>query len=514
MAVPTGLPLYPTQAQLRDNMLGAIAHYCAEQGITANVLKNSDAWIKCHAVAGQLQIAIANGAIGLEATNPLTAQGDALIKFAALYGVFPRPPSASTCFSRVGCVGVVNIPAGFVATADDGTRFAVDVATTCIAGTPIALTALSGGASTNQAPGTNLQWENASIAGLFSRTRIDANGAVDGSDGDVTLNPDGSKNVEKLRARLLRKMANPGVGGNPSQCVDWAEQSSAAVEAAYVYSAARGPSSYDIAVTRAGTDRTLSVTTTNRVLAFVTSQMPGSESINVTSISPEPLDVVLSASLPLPAIAGGAGGGWRDANPFPAEITKCTSFNSATGEATLNSTAAPQVGSHIGVWNPSATDANGDVAPKMVEFVVSSVTGGVGAWVITVQNGFGFSPLAQYVSAGAEKLVQYAADFAAQVGKLGPGEKTSNPDILERARRFPGTEQQAPNAVTSRLLSALTERVDATTGAQVYPEISDLQYAARYTSGTTGTKTAPSVPLTTGDPPYVLTLASLAIIKA
>jgi hypothetical protein len=290
------------------------------------------------------------------------------------------------------------------------------------------------------------------------------------------------------------------VGGNWSSIVGWAEESSASVQQAYCYPAAEGASSYDVAVTAVGGNRTLPSTILTQIAAYILARMPGEEQLNVTTVTPQGVDVSLKMRLPLPATAGGPGGGWRDAAPWPQEDCKVTGYSG--GVATVNSTASPAVGNSIGVWNPNYEDAvTGLVIGQMIEYSISAVGGSAGAWTIQVQGGFQVSPLGQYVSAGANYLVEYARAFADAVALLGPGQKTQLPELLPRALRQPSTDTSTPSDLTSTLITTVQE---------AFTEMEDLQYGVAYAAGTTTTLTSPPLPMTTADPPNILVLNSVA----
>ncbi len=85
------------------------------------------------------------------------------------------------------------------------------------------------------------------------------------------------------------------------------------------------------------------------------------------------------------------------------------------------------------------------------------------------------------------------------------------PDIYRRrpdralpnqwARRRPSPDVERPYALTSTQLKAVQN---------AQPEVSDITYAARYETGTTTTRTIPSVPATTAQAPRRLGLQHLA----
>lgn len=473
---------YPSASQTRDTILRAIVFAFARRGIVANVLPGSDHFIRADTYAKRVSIAIANNELALEDSNPLTATGDKLVTLAGVFGVSKRPAGPAAGSVTITCTGVISIPDGFQCTAPNGRKYKTIAAATGIAsGASVDVIALAGGVDTNQDAGTVLSWDSAAIGALKSTCVVATGGLTGGADEDTD---------EVLRDRLLTKLANPPGGGNASQIQEFAEDATASVEVAYVYPAVRGPASYDVAVTKAGGDRVLPAAIVTNVFNFVNGRMPGQNDLNLTTVTPQPTDIVLDATLPLPASAGGPGGGWRDGSPWPAEPTQVTSL--VSGTFTVDSTATPAVGNSIGIWDSSAG--------VMREYTITAVGGSVGAWTFTVQEPvIGVTAGSSYVSAGAFSLVDYAALFAEQMATLGPGQKTDSPEILPRALRFPSTQVSHPSDLGSRLLVPLQTQ---------FTEISDISFDGAVTpSGT-----SPGIPLTTADPPKILTLNEFAII--
>lgn len=479
---------YPTPNEIRDGILRAIAFAFARRGLVANVLPGSEHFIRAEKYAGRVAIAIANNALALADSDPLTSTGTALVVLAGVFGVPPRPAGPSGGSVTIVCSGLVSIPAAFQLTAPNGKKYETAGLNTAIpTGTAVSIIAVVGGADTNQDAGTILTWDSAAIGALNSRATVTAAGLTGGANAD---------DDDALRARLLAQLANPPGGGNSAQIVKFTEDSTASVERAYAYPAVQGPASVDVAVTAAGGSRTLSAAIVALARGYVVGKMPGQQEINVTSVTSQGVDVVLSAVLPFPLSAGGAGGGWRDASPWPiaGEDAKVTAYDSGTGTATVDAIATPAVGNTIGIWDR--------VGVVMREYTIATVGGSTGAWTITVQGGFVAVPTGAYVSAGALFLAQYATAFSDAVLALGPGEKTASPEILPRGRRFPSTEVNSPADLTS-LQTALVQRQ--------FPEIADLNYALRVATGTLTPLTGASIPATTADPPNVLTLKEFAI---
>jgi uncharacterized phage protein gp47/JayE len=488
---------YPSPSQTLQWILDAIVFGYTSEGLSApNVSPGSDHYRRAEAFNDQLSIAIANNQISAAAANPLTATGSDLQTLAAIFGVQPRPASPATGYvTLVVTSGTVNLPSGFAGQIN-GQLYTTNATGLALPnGATVAITASAAGTSGDQAAGASLVWSSAAIGNLGPTALVTSAGISGGENAD---------DDDTLRARLLAKLSAPPVGGNSSSVQGWAEGSSAAIEAAYVFAAARGNGALDVAVTAVGGTRQVSSALFASIKAQIAAQMPGFCDINLTTVTPQYVDVILTALLPLPQTAGGSGGGWLDAAPWPAEICKITAYNSGTGVATLNSVAAPSVGSSIGVWDPTYLDPTTEIPVGIMrEYSVATVGGSAGAWTFTVQSGWQASPLNQYVSADAESLVSYATTFAQALAILGPGEKTGFLELLPRAARFPATDSgTAPPGLTSRTY----ESVNST-----YPEIA-VSYAATYTAGTSTPQTTPSVPATTADPPGILVLNSLAFI--
>ncbi len=490
-----GEQAYPTQAEIRSQCLNDQVFAADAQGISINVLPGSDRYITADAFAAVTSLAIANGKLARSALSPLTAQGDDCLQLAAVHGVYARPASKSSGFVIVktplqqnGPPLVAVIPAGYKCTATTtGVRYQTTAAATVSVNMTVEIECIAAGATGDLDEGVALTWDSSSVGNLLPTCFVSTGGIDGGADADT---------VEIVRARLLEKLAAPGIGGNNDHVVSLASNASSAIESAYSYAAIRGPGSVDAAVLSAEDDREVSAAETARANGALVSNLPAHWSINVTTVNGEEVDVVFDTTLPLPQNAGGAGGGWRDADPWPAERTKVTAYDDVNLVATVDSTVKPLIGQHIGIWDPAES--------LMREYEIVSSSGIANAWVITVQNGFKVTPLGAYVSAGAHSLTLYAATALAEFKKLGPGEKTDNVALLPRSRRHPPPDVRGPMNVNSRIITGIETE---------HGEIA-LSYNARYASGGTTPLTTPSIPATTADPPFVIVLNFLAFVKA
>ncbi len=493
---------YPTPTDLHEGVLQALRFVYANAGLEINLLPGSDHYLRAQKYCDRASIAIANNKLSLANFSPLTATEEDLTSLAGVFGVVRRDASGATGYVLVsGTSGTsVTIPSGFRCISPSGHIYETTSANTItLTGTTalaletapsIQVQAVGTGASTDQDAGTKLTWADASIGALALTCTV----ADDEIDGGADTDTD-----ETLRSRLLRHLARPPVGGNASSVAQWAEESTSSVEIAYVYCAAGGPGSLDVCVTKAGGDRTVSAAVLNTVAAYIVGQQPGQVEPNVTAIDEQGVDVLLTASLPLPQSAGGAGGGWIDPAPWPAGTFAAGSndgrVSAPSGNTfTVRTTLPPIVGQSFGIWNSDDQ--------VMVEFEATAVSGVSGAYVVTVASRPSWVIAGTYVSAGAISLVTYAEDFLAAMNLLGPGEKTTNIDILPRGRRQPGPDFSNPAALTNIQLNAVTTE---------HSEMLNLEYAARFATGTTTPLTAPSVPAATADAPRLLTLKEFAI---
>lgn len=493
----------PTQEELVNIYKRCIQAGAARRGLTVNVLPGSEYDDRARACARIAAAAFANHKLSVAALNPLDATGSYLEELCQVFGVPKYGPSKSigTVAVRVVGVSTVTIPAGFRGSTDDGEKYEVRESKAVANGEMVDIVAVNGGESTNQPAGTVFTWDSASIAKLRREAAVGPGGLTEGRDGDTE---------ERLRARLLARLAAPGVGGNWSMIQQLAESSSSAISAAYVYPSIQGPGSYGVAVVSTEPDREVSTAVVNAAAQAITAAMPGHAKLNMTTVSAQYVDIVVKLRLQLPVQAGGKGGGWRDGVPWPNATSgpvKITAFNATTGEITTDATALNglTVGMHLAIWdyaNAGNDESAGEASP-VFEFTVATAAVSGGFVKITAVSGFSKSYVNAYLSAGAERIKNYLISFYDQMVALGPGEKTSNVWILPRGYRKPTADVSGPSDLTSQLLLALPD---------AYPEIMNIDWVARYSTGTTTPKTAPSIPTAITDPPKILALRHMAFV--
>lgn len=488
MSTAVGQSAYPTAAEIRDQILRDLSYYGDANGIVYNVRPGSDYYKLATSLANRCAVAIANNKISNDERNPLLATGDNLRELARVYGIEERPASGSSgdAIVRTSATATPTIPAGWRSTAPNGKKYDVVFSATVSNGDIVTISSVDTGAATELAAGTKLTWDSAAIATLLNPLTVGVDGIVGGVDADTD---------ETIRNRLVDRLAAQALGGNASSIKEWAEEISAAVDRAYVYQALQGPGSLDFAITRAAGDRALPSTIVAESKANVEGQMPGGViRINATSVEPEDLDVVFSVELPP---SDSSAGGWRDASPWPSAVVKVTGIAGAT--LTIDSTTQPPIGNTIGLWNRSGS------APVMEERRILTRAGVSGAYDITVDGSVSFVETGDLVSAGAMNLVGYADKARSLWAELGPGEKTTDPDLLPRSLRFPSPDIVSPCRITSRQVTEI--QAD-------YPEIIDLELTRCALTGTLTDHRTPSLPPTTADAPRILVLKNIAFIVA
>lgn len=491
---------YPTVDEIHAQILSDIRYGYSRAGLTANVKKGSDLWHRARGVANRIALGVANNQITARTVNPLRATGDDLIELAKAFGVTKR--AATGAIGRIAIEVLspatsVDIPLGGRATAPNGQAYDVSTAATAATnGQTVSISAVDTGAATDQAAGTILTWDSSAIAYLGPKATVASEGLDGGADED---------SEEVLRQRLLRRLAFPMVGGNWSYVANLAEESSASVSVAYVYMSARGPSSYDVAIQGEPDDAELSTAVQSAVSTAIIADMPGSANLSVTTVDEQEIDVIIDIGLPLPAVAGGTGGGWADSVPWPSDAESgsvwpsITSITVASSQIVVASTSAdpPVAGNRFGVWIPDDEE--------FVEFTIASVSGSSGSYTITVDSSdatkLGKLSTDMYCTAWAEYMGEYGTLISEACKLLGPGEKTDDANILKYAKRRPPPDVERPSKLTARELYAITS---------ARSEVSDISFAARFDTTTTTTRTSPSIPSNVAAAPKKLKLVHLA----
>lgn len=142
-----------------------------------------------------------------------TAEREALLRRAALYGITPTPAAfAAGNVAATGTNGSL-IPAGTVLRLDAATAYLVDAGVVIASGTAtMAVTAELAGDAANLPDGTALTFESP-IAGVNSTATVEVGGITGGVDEEGT---------EEVRDRFLLRLREPPQGGAEQDYEAWA----------------------------------------------------------------------------------------------------------------------------------------------------------------------------------------------------------------------------------------------------------------------------------------------------
>lgn len=492
----------PSPDEIRGSILRVDRTALIVRGVAnPNVTKDSDYWIRAESLAQHLAPLYANQQVRADQTMPDTAVGPDLTRILAIFELQPRGAQGSTGPAILDTSNATFIPTTQQLIDSNGQVWQVTVGATYNNGDNIPIAAISTGAGTNHPQGTALQWVS-SPAYANPKALVGVGGLIGGADADVD---------ETSRNRLLTYFRNPPQGGNWSQVKGWGEAASASVQACYVYPALNGPGTFGVCVlgplTFDGTNgwtRQVSSTTLNIVQAYLEAFMP--EHSKVTIVTPTDVggsspdidtSTSIGMSLPLSTIGGGPGGGWVDATPWPelegaspstitasrvylSAKTSDTSFTLTSNDPTYcpSSTHLVVGETQIG-WFSQAAYAAGN--PPIVTAVVTAVSGTTGALVVTISKPFPNIAVGDFIMPVSENIQAYALAYLTSMNDMGPGQWTSNAQVLVRGSRRPLVAVSNPSDFTGTLLRALSSVGD---------EVLDVDYLYR-------SVTTPTIPANT-----------------
>jgi len=485
----------PSLADLRGKILNDIRRLKIRAGVARpNIAPGSESYVKAEAVgATALEIHAKVGALQ-DATMPDSAEADDLERLASVWkGISKRSGAGATGNVKVQCTGSVTYLSGSEGTTPDGLRYTVVANTVATNGSLVAVRGKDVGKRTNKDYGTAFTWTSPPSGSAVAAT-VDLGGLTGGTDPDTDAT---------LRARLQDALRHPAAAGSWAHYAQWAEESGAGVEKAFVYPAAQGPATVHVALTRAAIadtyyTRELTAAAINVAALAMVGQSPEHVDLTTTTVADVDTTLVLKLSLPLHKIDGGPGGGWKDALSvrWPSVgTTPYATYLAATPSVAnilrITGYTAPVANAQIAVWSNSRK--------KFVHGKIKSSTLVSGTtYDVTLFAAVDISILASgdYVSPDAEKLDDYGKTVAETFAALGPGELTTNATILPRAYRRPRTFESWPAQYTSRDLGALSN---------AHPEVAHCSVA------NTTLPITPAVATLVTDPPNMLVIGKFAV---
>lgn len=495
-------------AEIRDQLLRDLRLSAIDAGIDEPPVQPGTDWfLLATAVANECLIGFANQAIGLDASNILTATGPDLDAIRDGLGIDQIGPSGSSGKTRIRVDGSVTIPNGTAFLLPNGKRGqTVGVVINPSDEDEIDVESIDTGDDTNLgageivrfvSPPTNLRTE-ATVS-----TGAPLSGGSDGED------PNTLEGASRMRQRILDTLRNKPAGGNWSHVREIALESLGSVVDCYVYPAPGGPGSAkvvpvrDFDIDNNDYSRALSSAALQTVRTALQAQLPTPQEIVVEAASDVEVDFTLKFTLPDSSLSGGNGLGWIDPAPWPPLVVADSSTVTITAVTSSNdgitvdaaTTTAPIAGlTHIAWWST--------VDLKFYTAAVISQTGATTAWVLTLDRALvstdGSGPsIGDYVCPAAQNLDLYGKAWVDLFRSLGPGEVTTDANRIPRAKRHPFVASEDPSDISATTLAAYVKQ---------FPEITD--YATGYSSAT-----APSVPATVADAVQILVPRKFAVYQ-
>lgn len=343
-----------------------------------------------------------------------------------------------------------------------GKRYQVLVSAVMPGGGTTTLTfiGVDSGSVTNLAPGTELTWVNPPIGSAATCTVLTQ------FTGGFETETDA-----QYAKRIIQRIRNKPGAGNSAQMRLWAQQSSNAVEDAFIYPTAfHYGSVLVVVVQKRGQSvgplaRVASLGTLTTVTSFLVPPtspvVPHHVHVVVTPVNPVPTNMAMKLSMPQ-----GSAGGWTDIDPWPrysptfpggvlvTTVTNQLDFRVETDEVLVGAPLS-------GVNAPSLMLWNQDISRFETLDVATVSDLGSNIWRIQLNNAPAKTiTIGDAISPSNERAELVAEAIEGYFDELGPGEAVPSTDIrYVRAARFPRPDQEyqyrAGQGVITRLDDAL-----------------------------------------------------------
>jgi uncharacterized phage protein gp47/JayE len=454
-----------TPNEIRDDYLRTVKNGLINIGIpNPNVSENSDYWIQATALADQISSLFNNVEVAADQLMPDTATGTDLDRLISMFGLSRRPAGGATGQCTIVCTAPTFVVTNAELANSVGGVYQVRTGGTFSNGAIIDLISKDTGAKTNLAVGSTLVWVSPPAATQSTTTvTTPITGGVDAEDD------------ETARARLLSRLAHPPGSGNWQQVAELAESTDPAVQKAFVYPAANGPSTVHIAV--AGYPSTVSksrAVDTLKLNAIIIPTILGSlpeytEAI-ITTVVNVPTDVSINITLPLAtgvASTGPQGGGWLDATPFP-QLNANYFYIPIT--AVTDST-------HFTIDSPAGVDPTAGISRVMwidkntwtvKQATITGFTTGAGPYALTIDTPFVGVAVNDWIFPASVNAQLYLNAVLDSFKQMGPGEKTDQVGLLPRASRKPRPSSGYAMSLDSQMLKRVINSANEVETAAFY----------------------------------------------
>lgn len=425
--------------EVQRRLLDDIELSARKEGVeNVPIQKGTDTWHRTRANAGMHLVLFGAVAASADATRILDADYEELIEIRDARGLPDVGASRASgkVAIRVSGGGTVTIPDGFQCALPNGLRAEVDGQQLNKSdGDEVPTVVVDAGEAGNLESGQKVRWVTGNILNLQTEATVsNTEPIVGGLD---------QEDEARLRARLINSVRNNPQGGNWAQIIEWAMEASAAVQYAFVYPALGGPGQFKLVVCRAPNidendfSRVLGSTVRNAIDAYVRAKISDHVEFVVQPSADVEVDCTILATLPPTQALGGDGNGWTNDVPWPVPESGNRVTVAAVTSPTvirINVTPEPTPGTTILWWATSER--------RFVPAIIQSVAGSAMAWVVTLDTPLTDETstdvaVGDYISPGCARYEEYSEAVRSMLLNHGPGENTSDPDLLPRSQRQP-----------------------------------------------------------------------------
>ncbi len=421
----------------------------------ADVGPGTQPYVDGSLVADSEQFLVNDATVIGRGTNLDTSAGSWLTTQGESRGIYKRPAvGASGYLTITTSSGGAMILAGTeVKEPISGLRFKVDVTQLYTSSTPVPITGVDTGPSTNLDTGTAMQF-TAPPPGVAQNCTVAYPGLTGGLAEDTEAT---------YRLLIKERLANPPASGNDAAYQQAIERTpSVGVEKAFTWPAVKGAGTIAYSFTLRGTSindtRIPNAAQVALAEAYVKGQFPADDGGFACTLLEQTVDVALSITWAASALT------WTDATPWPPYVPASkVRVSNAVAPTTTSCrlftgipTTAPQVGQTIGFFDrPNKAFRRKKiltvsvVTPTLVWDVTFDTTNNASDVTYAPAIGTAASPWSDSLDTMIEPVVGY-------FDTLGPGEQVASfPDPGQRQRRSPQSPTSWPNTITNRILAPL-----------------------------------------------------------
>jgi len=455
-----------TPNQILTDMLRTLRAGLMELGVSdPQVDEGSDYYIMFTAIANELAVAEQNISLQADALMPDTAVGTDLDRILANYGMTRRAASVANGIIDFSTTLATLVPTGSQLVSTLGASYVVLVGGTYDDGEEITVQSLSTGSAANLEIDEVLTWVSTPA---FAKPTVAVSQAVTGA---VNAEDD-----DTARRRLLSRMQNPPALGNWQQVADMCESFDPAVQKAFIFPAANGPSTVHIALvgyaTETSASREIASSKINSLTESILGQLPEYVDGYVSATKDVSHDVSFKLAIPYPlgAINLGTGGGWLDFQPFPLPdsdgYSKVTVTNSTTFDLTVTAaTPAPTAG----VTRISWIDRDNSFTVKTATIFSATYSAAPSPhYSVVIDTPFVGIATGDWVFPAVANSQTYVDAVVAHFAIMGPGEKCNIATLLPRAYRKPRPNLSFPNCVDATMLRAVINSAEEVLSADYW----------------------------------------------